>query len=75
VSRTALAALDDQILAVLRDAGPVPTSTPEVARLVGRPSRYDASAHIYPRLATLARRGLVVRTRFDGRRDVFWNLA
>jgi len=75
VSKTALVALDDQILAVLRDAGPVPTSTPEVARLAGRPSAYDASAHIYPRLAALARRGLVVRTRFEARRDVFWTLA
>ena len=70
-----LRALDAAILAALRDAFPLPSSTAELARRVGRPSQYDASAVVYPRLLRLLRHGVVVRDRWPDRRDVTWTLA
>ena len=69
-------ALEDQILAVLRDAGGDRfLATWEVAEAVGHPSSFERSAVVYPRLHRLRRAGRVQRGTRPGFRCVYWRLT
>jgi hypothetical protein len=74
VTLPAHVALDDALLAVLRNAHPRARTTAQLAAALGY-DRFDASAHVYPRLARLARHGVVTSYRKPERRDAYWTLA
>lgn len=69
-----LRALDDALLAVLRDAYPRARTTAQLADALGL-GRFDASAHVYPRLHRLAGHGVVASYRKPERRDAYWTLV
>ena len=65
-------AVEDAVLAVLRDAAGFPLSTGEIAERIGRPGPAASQQLVYPRLARLARRGIVARSTMPGFRWVYW---
>jgi hypothetical protein len=67
-------ALDDQLLAVLRDAGGFPLSTREVCDAAG-PNAWPPDATTWRRLDVLARAGQVERVKVPGFRAVYWRAA
>jgi hypothetical protein len=67
-------ALDDQLLAVLRDAGGFPLSTRQVAERAG-PVAWPPDAVCWKRLDTLAKAGRVERVKLAGFRQVWWRAS
>jgi hypothetical protein len=64
-------ALDDQLLAVLRDAQGFPLSTREVCERAG-PMAWPPDAVTWKRLDALANAGRVERVKMPGFRQVWW---
>jgi hypothetical protein len=64
-------ALDDLLLAVLRDAEGFPLSTLQVCELAG-PAAWPPDAVTWRRLNALAARGLAERVKVAGYRSVYW---
>jgi hypothetical protein len=67
-------AVEDLVLAVLRDAEGFPLSTAEVADKAG-PAAHPVDATCWKRLDALARRGLAERVKLPGNRQVYWRAA
>ena len=67
----AATALDDQLLAVLRDAGGFPLSTREVCDAAG-PAAWPPDLVTWRHLDALARAGQVERVKVPGFRAVYW---
>ena len=67
-------AVQDQVLAVLRDESPLPISTRAICERIGV-QRYGDGLLVYRVLYRLARRGDVERVPFDGLTDMFWRQA
>lgn len=68
---SAAAALDDQLLAVLRDAGGFPLSTREVCDAAG-PTAWPPDLVTWRRLDALVKAGHVERVKVPGYRAVYW---
>jgi hypothetical protein len=64
-------AVEDQVLAVLRDAQGFPLSTLQVCELAG-PAATPPDAVTWRRLNALAARGLAERVRVAGSRSAYW---
>jgi hypothetical protein len=71
MSHVATLALDDQLLAVLRDAEGFPLSTLQVAERAG-PMAWPPDAVTWKRLDALAKAGRVERVKLPGCRQVWW---
>jgi hypothetical protein len=71
VTAAATSALDDQLLAVLRDAGGFPLSTREVCEAAG-PAAWPPDLVTWRRLDKLAKAGQVERVKMPGFRAVYW---
>ncbi len=67
-------ALDDQLLAVLRDAKGFPLSTRQVAELAG-PTAWPPDAVTWKRLNRLEKAGRVERVKLPGWRQVWWRTS
>jgi hypothetical protein len=67
-------ALDDQLLAVLRDAGGFPLSTRQVAEQAG-PMAWPPDGVTWKRLDALAKAGQVERVKLPGFRQVWWRVS
>jgi len=67
-------ALDDQLLAVLRDAHGFPLSTRQVAQQAG-PMAWPPDAVTWRRLDRLARAGRVERVTLAGWKQVWWRTS
>jgi hypothetical protein len=73
-----LIAVEDQILAIVRDAAGFPLSTAQVAEASGWYSEllpWERHRRIWCALDRLARAGRVHRERMPGWRCVYWRLA
>jgi hypothetical protein len=68
-------ALDDQVLAVLRDAEGFPVATADVVTGVGAAPSSTRALAVGRRLRALANRGEVTRETVEGFRTVYWRLA
>jgi hypothetical protein len=68
---SAAAALDDQLLAVLRDAGGFPLSTRAVCDAAG-PNAWPPDLVTWRRLDALDKAGQVERVKVPGYRAVYW---
>jgi hypothetical protein len=64
-------ALEDQLLAVLRDAEGFPLSTRQVAERAG-PMAWPPDAVTWRHLDRLAKTGRVERVKLAGQRQVYW---
>ncbi|HEV8653161.1 MAG TPA: hypothetical protein VG276_28145 [Actinomycetes bacterium] len=67
-------ALDDQLLAVLRDAQGFPLSTRQVCEAAG-PMAWPPDYITWKRLDTLAKAGRVERVKLAGWRQVWWRVS
>jgi hypothetical protein len=67
-------AVEDLLLAVLRDAQGFPLSTRQVCEAAG-PVAWPPDGITWKRLDALARRGLAERVKVDGNRSVYWRAA
>jgi len=70
----ATVALDDQLLAVLRDAHGFPLSTRQVAQQAG-PMAWPPDAVTWRRLDRLAKAGRVERVVLNGWKQVWWRTS
>lgn len=70
----AASALDDQLLAVLRDAEGFPLSTRQVCDAAG-PAAWPPDYTTWKRLDALAKAGQVERVKLPGFRAVYWRAA
>jgi hypothetical protein len=68
-------ALDDQVLAVLRDAEGFPVATADVVTGVGAAPSSNRALAVGRRLRALQQRGEVARETVEGFRSVYWRLA
>jgi hypothetical protein len=68
-------ALDDQVLAVLRDAEGFPVATADVVTGVGAGPSSTRALAVGRRLRALTARGEVARETVEGMRSVYWRLA
>ena len=68
-------ALDDQVLAVLRDAEGFPVATADVVTGVGAAPASNRALAVGRRLRALTARGEVARETVEGMRSVYWRLA
>lgn len=68
-------AIQDQVLAVLRDEWPLPISTIQLCERVGASRYSDVGRIAYRVLNRLAKRGQVERIRLDGHYSVYWRGA
>lgn len=65
-------AVQDQVLAVLRDESPLPASTQRICERIGVHRYSDEGLVVYRVLDRLARRGDVERIRLDGFPQAYW---
>jgi hypothetical protein len=73
-----LLAMEDQILAIVRDAAGFPLATGQIAKASGWYSelpKWERHRRIWGALDRLARAGLLHRERMPGWRSVYWTLA
>lgn len=74
MGRLTTLALDDQLLAVLRDAQGFPLSTLQVCERAG-PMAWPPDAVTWKRLDALAKAGRVERVKLAGWRQVWWRTS